>query len=321
MADAPVGAIVAFWELPGVDEPHDMAIVASPVRLAGAERPIAILVGETRPKESRLHKFILLPEGARTMLPADVQIFSLCGNTLFGGVMVTPSPALGMPCSANKNATFHQKCHVSPCRQFCMRILTGGVIACRTPMVDRDLLRIHRRGSGSDRRAAGKRAHAVAARAGHASRSRRADWGASAAGRHVGREGCRSGRERWEEQLCWRHEPGEGDAWLHELGCQLRCMGLHAPGKVSPFAVGPPRLHAGACVQARVLHRCACQQVITACTPVQVLLYGLPLTALVGVAALALWNLSGPPVRPGSSVPGSPFAAKAHTSPLHFGRR
>ena len=136
-----------------------------------------------------------------------------------------------------------------------------------------------------------------------------------------GGEGCRSGRERWEEQLCWRHEPGEGDAWLHELGCQLRCMGLHAPGKVSPFAVGPPRLHAGACVQARVLHRCACQQVITACTPVQVLLYGLPLTALVGVAALALWNLSGPPVRPGSSVPGSPFAAKAHTSPLHFGRR
>ncbi len=56
---------MAAWELPGVDEPHDMAVTASPVRLAGAERPIAVLVGETRPAGSRLHKFILLPEGVR----------------------------------------------------------------------------------------------------------------------------------------------------------------------------------------------------------------------------------------------------------------
>lgn len=44
--------------------PHDMAVVASPVRLAGKERPLALLVAETwEAGNSRLHKFILLPEG------------------------------------------------------------------------------------------------------------------------------------------------------------------------------------------------------------------------------------------------------------------
>jgi hypothetical protein len=52
----------------------------------------------------------------------------------------------------------------------------------------------------------------------------------------------------------------------------------------------------------------------------QALLVGLPLTGLVGIAAIALWSLSAP-VRTGPPVPGSPFAAKAHASPLHFLRR
>lgn len=52
------------WGLEGVDAPHDLAVVAAPVRLAGADRPLALLVGETRPSGSRLHKFILVPAGA-----------------------------------------------------------------------------------------------------------------------------------------------------------------------------------------------------------------------------------------------------------------
>ena len=59
-----VGKVAAAWEVPGVHAPHDMAVVASPVRLAGKERPLALLVAETwEAGNSRLHKFILLPEG------------------------------------------------------------------------------------------------------------------------------------------------------------------------------------------------------------------------------------------------------------------
>lgn len=50
--------------MPGVRAPHDMAVVASPVRLAGKERPMALLIAETAEAgSSRLHKFILLPQG------------------------------------------------------------------------------------------------------------------------------------------------------------------------------------------------------------------------------------------------------------------
>ena len=59
-----VGKVNAAWEVPGVHAPHDMAVVASPVRLAGKERPLALLVAETwEAGNSRLHKFILLPQG------------------------------------------------------------------------------------------------------------------------------------------------------------------------------------------------------------------------------------------------------------------
>ena len=51
------------WKLEGVETPHDLAIVAAPVRLAGSERPLAVLVSETRMSGSKLHKFILLPDG------------------------------------------------------------------------------------------------------------------------------------------------------------------------------------------------------------------------------------------------------------------
>ena len=59
-----VGRVGAAWEVPGVRAPHDLAAIASPVRLAGKERPLALLIAETwEVSDSRLHKFILLPQG------------------------------------------------------------------------------------------------------------------------------------------------------------------------------------------------------------------------------------------------------------------
>lgn len=52
------------WRLEGVQAPHDLALVAAPVRLAGQERPVAVIVGESRPSGSRLLKFLLLPAGS-----------------------------------------------------------------------------------------------------------------------------------------------------------------------------------------------------------------------------------------------------------------
>ncbi len=58
-----VGKITGAWSVPDVQAPHDMAVIAAPMRLAGKERPVALLIGETRPSGSRLQKYILLPEG------------------------------------------------------------------------------------------------------------------------------------------------------------------------------------------------------------------------------------------------------------------
>ncbi|BDA41933.1 probable peptidyl-glycine alpha-amidating monooxygenase [Coccomyxa sp. Obi] len=63
------GKVAAAWAVPDVQAPHDMAVIAAPVRLAGKERPIALLIGETRPSGSRLQKYIVLPEGEE--LPVD----------------------------------------------------------------------------------------------------------------------------------------------------------------------------------------------------------------------------------------------------------
>ena len=54
----------AAWKLEGVKQPHDLAVVAGPVRLMGSEHPLAVLVTDTRETGSQLHKFILWPEGA-----------------------------------------------------------------------------------------------------------------------------------------------------------------------------------------------------------------------------------------------------------------
>lgn len=51
------------WTLEGVEVPHDLTLVAAPLRLAGQERPLAVLISETRASDSRLHKFILMPAG------------------------------------------------------------------------------------------------------------------------------------------------------------------------------------------------------------------------------------------------------------------
>ena len=52
------------WDLPGVEAPHSLTVTAGPMRLAELNRPLAVLVGETRAQGSHLHKFILVPSGA-----------------------------------------------------------------------------------------------------------------------------------------------------------------------------------------------------------------------------------------------------------------
>eukprot|EP00884_Botryococcus_braunii_P000484 jgi/Botrbrau1/10436/Bobra.0133s0043.1 len=63
LSEQPGGGVEAAWKAEGVEAPHDLALVAAPIRLAVADRPLAVLIGETRPKGSLLHKFILLPAG------------------------------------------------------------------------------------------------------------------------------------------------------------------------------------------------------------------------------------------------------------------
>ncbi|KAK9908849.1 hypothetical protein WJX75_003782 [Coccomyxa subellipsoidea] len=63
------GKVTAAWPVPDVQAPHDMAVIAAPMRLAGKERPVALLIGETRPSSSRLQKYILLPE--EEVLPVE----------------------------------------------------------------------------------------------------------------------------------------------------------------------------------------------------------------------------------------------------------
>ena len=46
------------------------------MRLAGNERPLAVLVGETRPSGSQIHKFIVMPEGAPPVPSLLVILFS-----------------------------------------------------------------------------------------------------------------------------------------------------------------------------------------------------------------------------------------------------
>ena len=71
-----------MWRLEGVEAPHDVALVAAPLRLAGRERPLAVLVGETRPSGSRLHKFLLLPPG-RGFLSAVMPCLQHTGRMTF----------------------------------------------------------------------------------------------------------------------------------------------------------------------------------------------------------------------------------------------
>ena len=60
----------ASWDLPGCQAPHDFAVVAAPMRYAGADRPLAVVVAESRADGGgALKKFVLLPGGAA--LPAN----------------------------------------------------------------------------------------------------------------------------------------------------------------------------------------------------------------------------------------------------------
>lgn len=69
---APVGEGIAHvWDLPDVHSPHDVALVAGPLRLAKADRPVAFLIAETRSQESKLHKFILLPDGKAVAVASE----------------------------------------------------------------------------------------------------------------------------------------------------------------------------------------------------------------------------------------------------------
>ena len=67
-AEPAAGGNRGQWELPGVKAPHSLTVTAGPMRLADTARPVAVLVGETQPQGSRLHKFIILPAGAASPL-------------------------------------------------------------------------------------------------------------------------------------------------------------------------------------------------------------------------------------------------------------
>ncbi|KAK9800913.1 hypothetical protein WJX73_010392 [Symbiochloris irregularis] len=69
---APGEAHAGVWQLQGAQAPHDFALVAAPVRLAGRERPLAVVVAESRPQGSRLLKYLLMPPGSElTSDPAN----------------------------------------------------------------------------------------------------------------------------------------------------------------------------------------------------------------------------------------------------------
>lgn len=63
------------WPLLGVEAPHDLALMAAPARMAGTERPLAVLIGETRPSGSKLQKFILVPAGDFLLLTLEFSSF------------------------------------------------------------------------------------------------------------------------------------------------------------------------------------------------------------------------------------------------------
>lgn len=68
------GGLDQVWDLPGVEVPHDLEVVAAPVWSgAGRQRPVALMVTETRMQDSRLLKFILLPDGG---LPQALPTFN-----------------------------------------------------------------------------------------------------------------------------------------------------------------------------------------------------------------------------------------------------
>ncbi len=87
--------------LAGVQAPHDLAVVAAPVRLAGSKRPVAVLVAETRASGSRLHKFILLPQGALLPLCCPVQRQGF----IMGKVRVRSKPSAGSSRAAEMRST------------------------------------------------------------------------------------------------------------------------------------------------------------------------------------------------------------------------
>eukprot|EP00887_Chlorella_sp_A99_P001399 scaffold8.g1399.t1 len=61
----PPGPPRTSWDVPGVEAPHDLALVPAPLSFTGAgERLLAVLVAETRDKgRSLLHKLVFAPRG------------------------------------------------------------------------------------------------------------------------------------------------------------------------------------------------------------------------------------------------------------------
>ena len=97
------GAIEQVWDLPGVEVPHDLEVVAAPVWAgAGKQRPVALMVTETRMQDSRLLKFILLPNGGQLAAP---ELHQLCSAPVpmhpapdnFRMILATSQPEIALP--------------------------------------------------------------------------------------------------------------------------------------------------------------------------------------------------------------------------------
>lgn len=84
------------WEIEGANAPHDLAILAAPVRLAGSDRPLAVIVGETRQSDSHLQKYILLPYGELMDTDVVVRAFLYCSLPHRAGQLGSAVCAAGM---------------------------------------------------------------------------------------------------------------------------------------------------------------------------------------------------------------------------------
>ncbi len=58
------GSVQSVWDAPGVDAPHDFALVAAPLAVSGTgERMLGLAIAETRPSGSAVRRLTFVPSG------------------------------------------------------------------------------------------------------------------------------------------------------------------------------------------------------------------------------------------------------------------